>query len=182
MTTGFNTTRMDAWAVVLTRKVTGDFVVLADADPKGVAAALEKILRKECDLAVSLEVQEDERDVYVLSGKYEAKPLAKRKRNRIEVYAIELTDPKKGAGGSGSLQEMAEAIEDFIEVPLAIGEITGAPREVEWHINYRSPFTDSVRAQDRDAEVVMEKIAAQTGLTVKLEKRKIKVLVVKEAK
>jgi hypothetical protein len=37
------------------------------------------------------------------------------------------------------------------------------------------------RAHDHDAEAVMKNITAQTGLTVNLEKRKIKVLVVKNA-
>jgi len=76
---------------------------------------------------------------------------------------------------------MADHVEAFIEVPIAIGEVTGAPKEVEWHFNYRSPFTAAERAQDIDAEAVMKNITAQTGLTVKLEKRKIKVLVVKKA-
>jgi hypothetical protein len=81
--------------------------VRAGADAEKVAAALEKILRKECDLPVSLAVQEVERDVYVLSGKYEAKPLADRKKNQIEVYGFQLTDRTTGGGGSGTLQEMA---------------------------------------------------------------------------
>jgi uncharacterized protein Veg len=73
MTTGFGRTRTEGDAGLLEKKVTGDFVVRADADPAKLATALEKILRKECGLNVSLGVQEVERDVYVLSGEYEAK-------------------------------------------------------------------------------------------------------------
>ncbi|HEV3445358.1 MAG TPA: hypothetical protein VG099_11995, partial [Gemmataceae bacterium] len=181
MTTGFGHTRTEGEAELLDRKVTGDFVVRASADPAKVAAALEKILRKECHLRVSLAVQEVERDVYVLSGKYEAKPLAGRKKNLVEVYSFELTDRTTGGGGSGALQVMADHIEGFIEGRIAIGAVTGAPKEVEWHFNYRSPVTDAERAQDHDAEAVMKNITAQTGLTVNLEKQKIKVLVVKNA-
>jgi hypothetical protein len=181
MTTGFGHNRTEGDAELLGRKVTGDFVVRAGADPEKVAAALEKMLRKG-DLPASLRVQEVERDVYVLSGKYEAKPLADRKKNQIEVYGFELmTDRTTGGGGSGTLQAMADNVEGFIEGRVAIGEVTGAPKEVEWHYNYRSPVTDAERAQDHDAEAVMKNIAAQTGLTVNLEKRKIKVLMVKNA-
>ena len=180
MATGFGHTRTEGDAELLERKVTGDFVVRADADPAKVAAALEKILRKEWDLAVSLSVEDVERDVYTLSGKYEAKPLADRKKNFIEIYGFELTDRKTGGGGSGSLQRMADHIEGFCESRFAIGEVAGAPKEVEWHFNYRSSFTAVQRAQDTDPGSVMANIEAQTGLTAKLEKRKIKVLFVKK--
>ncbi len=181
MATGFGHTRTEGDAGLLERKVTGDFVVRADADPAKVAAALEKILRKDCDLAVSLAVAEVERDVYTLSGKYEAKPLADRKKNLIEIYGFELADRKTGGGGSGSLQKMADHIEGFCESRFAIGEIEGAPKQVEWHFNARSSFTAMQRAQDTDPGSVMANIEAQTGLTAKLEKRKIKVLVVEKA-
>ncbi len=181
MTTGFGHTRTEGDAALLEQKVTGDFVVRADADPAKVAAALEKILRKECDLRASLSVEEVEREVYVLSGKYEAKPLADRKKDFLEIYGFELTERKTGAGGSGSLQSMADHIEGFCESRIAIGEVAGAPKQVEWHINYRSPVTALQRAQDTDAGSVMGNLAAQTGLTAKLEKRKIKVLFVKKA-
>jgi len=180
MTTGFGHTRTEGDAGLLEQKVTGDFVVRADADPAKVAAALEQILRNECGLKVSLAVQEVERDVYVLSGQYEAKPLPDRRKDLIEIYGFELTDRKTGGGGSGNLQELADHIEGFIEGRVAVGEVQGAPKKVEWHFNYRSPFTAQQRAQDTDAESVMKNITTQTGLTAKLEKRKITVLAVKK--
>jgi hypothetical protein len=93
--------------------VTGDFVVLAGADAEKVVKALEKIIFNVEELPVSLAVQKFERDVYVLSGKYEAKPLADRKKDQIEVYARDLIDRNTGGGGSGSLQRMAGSPEYF---------------------------------------------------------------------
>jgi hypothetical protein len=181
MTTGFNHTRVGGDAGLLDRKVTGDFVVRAGADPVEIAAALEKILRKECNLPVALAVEEVERDVYVLSGKWAAKPLPDRKENQIEVYGFELTERTTGGGGTGSLRGMADHVEGFINAQVAVEKVEGAPRWVEWHFNARSPFTEAQSAQDTDPESVMKNIATQTGLTVKREKRKIKVLVVKQA-
>lgn len=181
LTTGFNHTRVEGAAELLDRKVTGDFVVRAGADPERVAAALAKILRKECDLGVALAVVGAEHDVYVLSGKYETKPLTDRKKGEIEVYGFELTERATGGGGSGSLVEMAAHVEGFISARIAVGKIEGAPKRVEWHFNYRSPFTDAERAQDTDPESVLKNIAAQTGLTVKREKQMIDVLTAKKA-
>jgi hypothetical protein len=162
--------------------VTGDFVVQVGAEPEKLAVALEKILRRDCGLAVSVKVQEDERIAHVLSGKYDAHPRPDRKNNQIEIYATELGDRTTGGGGSGTLAEMCNHVEGFIEEPVIVEEVTGAPREVEWHYNSRSVFTKRQAAEDHDADAVTRNIAAQTGLTVTLERRKIKVLVVAEDK
>jgi RNA polymerase sigma factor (sigma-70 family) len=179
MTTGFRHTRTAGAVELLDRKVTGDFIVLAGADPGNVVAALEKILRKDCNLPVALVVKEAERDVFVLSGKYEARPLADRQQNQIEVYASELTDRNFGGGGSGTMQEMADLVEAFVSAPIDVGEILESPNQVQWHFNFRSPFTAKENAEDTVSQAVMNNIAAQTGLSVKREKRKIKVLEVK---
>lgn len=180
VTTGFRATRMDAENGLLETMVTGDWVVRADADPAKLAAALETILRKECGLKLSLAIKDAEREVYVLSGKYVAKPLPDRKANEIEVYATELGDRNTGGGGGpGTLEQMADHVEGWIEVPIVLGKIENAPK-VEWHFNFRSPFTAEQHAADKDPAANLANIAAQTGLTVKKEKRTIKVLVVKK--
>jgi RNA polymerase sigma factor (sigma-70 family) len=179
MTTGFQRTRLDADEQILETKVTGDWVVRAGADPEKLVAALETILQKECDLKVSLTIKDAEREVYVLSGKYESKPVPDRKKNQIELFARELGDRNTGGGGSGTLQEMADHAEGWIGVPIVLGKIEGAPKQVEWHYNFRSPFTKEQHAEDKDPTAVMTNVGTQTGLTVKLEKRTIKVLAVK---
>jgi RNA polymerase sigma factor (sigma-70 family) len=179
-TTGFYKTRIEAFPEVLEIRVTGDFVVRAGADPEKLASQLEKILRKECELPVSLSFKDVERDVYVLSGKYKAKPLPERKENEIEVYAVHLTDRKTDGlgGGSGNFQELIDHVERFVNHPVILGEVEGTPKRASWHYNYRSPFTKVQYAEDRDPEAVVKNVADQTGLTAKLEKRKVRVLVV----
>ncbi len=178
-TVGLARIRIEGEEDLLERKITGDFVVRAGANPDKLIVALEKLLRKECDFPVSLAYVEKERDVYVLSGKYEPTPLADRKKNEIEVYGFALTNRDTGGGGSGSLQEMADHVEGWINTRIAVEKIDGAPKKVQWHFNFRSPFTDAEHAADKNPPAVMNNIAAQTGLTVKLENRKVKVLEVK---
>lgn len=178
LTTGFTHTRIEGDAELFEAKVTGDFVVRVGADPEKLVVALEKILRKECGLNVSLTVREVERKVYVLSGKYQCKPLPNRKTDLVELYGFELTE--SGEGGSGSLRELTENVERFIGVPVVVGEVEGGPPRVAWHFNVRSPATAQERADDTDPESVMKNITAQTGFTAKLEERKIKVLTVKK--
>jgi hypothetical protein len=175
MVSRYSRARLDAADETLETRVTGDWSVRADADPSKLAAALEKILQAECGLTVAVAVKEAERDVYVLSGKYTAKPLPERKENAVEVYARELTDRTTGGGGRGTLEELAASVEGWVEAPVILEKVEGAPKAVEWHFNFRSPFTAAEHAEDTDPEAVMKNIAAQTGLTAKREKRAIQV-------
>jgi hypothetical protein len=177
-TTGFQFSRLDADAELLETKVTGDWSVRLGADPEKLVAALEQILRKECGLKVSLALKEVEREVYVLSGKYDAKPLPERKENQIEIYGAELTDRNTGGGGSGSLRELAEHVEGWIEFPVVVDKVVNAPKSVSWHYNFRSPFTKEQHAEDKDPAAVMNNLALQTGLTATKVKQKIQVLAV----
>lgn len=181
-TIGFPATRMrfDAFADANETNVTGDWVVRDGADPDKLVAALEQILRKECGLKVSLAFKDEEREVYVLSGKYVAKPLPGRKENEIEIYAVELSEANGGLGNANNPRDLARAIEGWIEVPIELGTIEGAPKRMTFRINVRTPTTVVSNAEDKDPTKVLENFAAQTGLTAKKEKRKIKVLVVKK--
>lgn len=179
LTTGLAPNRIEGDAELLEAKVTGDFVVRVGADPEKLAAALERILRKECGLNASLTVREVERKAYVLSGKYQSNPLPNRKKDFVELYGLELTEG--GGGANGGLRELAENAERFTGVPVILGEVDGAPPRVGWHFNARSPATPEEQAQDSDPESVMKNITAQTGLTAKREQRKVKVLTVNKA-
>lgn len=164
---------------LLERKVTGDYIVREGADPEKIIVNLEKILRKECELPVSLAFRDVEKDVYVLSGKYESKPLTGRKKNEIAV-ASELGDQFGGGSFSSSFQAAIACVEDWIGVRIVLGEIEDAPKNVDCLIYQPSINTKEEWAKAKNPKTVMNAIAAQTGLSVKLEKRKVKVLEVKK--
>jgi hypothetical protein len=163
---------------------TGDFVVRDGADPEKLVAELERILRQDCDLKVSFRFKDAEASVYVLSGKYEAKPLEGRMKNEIEVYAAHLVDRESGDGGSDSFEKLLAALESHIGHRVVPEKIEGLPKKVLWHYNVRSPaLKDPTRgvdtlAEDTAPDAILANLAAQTGLKVKLENRKVRVLVV----
>jgi hypothetical protein len=177
----FNRARIDAGPGVLETKVTGDWVLRADTDPAKLVAPLGAILRKECGLKLTVELKDVEQEVYVLSGKYESKPVPYRKEHHIEIFTRELTDLSSGWGGSGTFSEMSRCLEDWVEVPVVLGPIEGLPKQISWHASYRGKATEAQRAEDRNPTAVMTNVAAQAGLKVGLEKRTIKMLVVRRA-
>jgi RNA polymerase sigma factor (sigma-70 family) len=169
--------RIESDRTTMERKVTGDFVVRTGADPEKVVKELEAVLRKELELPVKFSFKDEEEEVYVLGGKYAAKPLDGTKDGRIEVYAQFRNDGKTGGGGSGTLKELAAALERHVVKVIVLDEVEGEPKSVEWHFNDRDrPFTRQEWEEDRNAPRVLANIADQTGLTVTTAKRKVRKL------
>jgi hypothetical protein len=178
MTAGIPPTRIEGLEELLDAKVTGDFVVRDGATPDQIVTQLATILKRECDLSVSFQFKDAEQEVFVLEGKYEAKPLDGREKNEIEVYAKHLLDRKTGGGGSGTFEVFLAHLERHVRVPVLAGKIEGLPKNVRWHYNVREKGDANTRAEDTNAATVLDNIASQTGLTVKTEKQKVRVLVV----
>lgn len=178
--------RIDGPDDLLKAVVTGDFVVRDGATPEQVAPALEKVLRDQCALKVSFRFKDAEERVSVLSGKYDAKPLDGRAKNEIELYGAHLTERATGGGGTGTFAEFLAAVEGHVGRRVAADKFEGLPKKVSWHYNVRSPaLLDPTRgidtfAEDTDPDAVLANVAVQTGLTVKVEKRKVRVLVVEK--
>jgi RNA polymerase sigma factor (sigma-70 family) len=174
---------------LLTAKVTGDFVLRAGADPAKVAAALGKVLR-DAGVPAKLTVRDEEREVIVLKGKWASKPLDGNPKNHVELYSRALVEPPNGAGGggTGTFSAFVGHLQRFINQRV-VSEVAEAPRgEVSWRGNVRSPIVrDEATGQDTYAEdtaagPVLVNVAAQTGLTFAVEKRKVPVLFVEKAK
>lgn len=178
---GYPRSRIESDEPSLQQKVTDDFITRTGADPEKVTAQLNEILRKELDLPVRLSFQDIEEEVFVLSGKYEAKPLEDREANEVEVYAVRLIDRTIGGGGSGTFRELTDAVERHVNRPIVLEKIDGQPKRIVWHFNCDKPPTPQIEAQERDADTLLANVAAQTGLTVKTEKRKVRKLVVEHS-
>jgi RNA polymerase sigma factor (sigma-70 family) len=184
---GFPRQEIEGDDALLDTKITGDFVLRTGTDPAKVAARLEEILRKDCNLAVALAIREVEREVVVARGKYRSKPLPGKDENHIELYAIEHQSPEDGGSqGGATFPDFLRHLGGFINRRL-VNEVEGAPKTVTFHDTIRSPsFKDPTTgvdtyAEDTDPEKVLKNVAAQTGLTFTTEKRKVRVLFVEKA-
>jgi hypothetical protein len=168
---------------------TGDFVVRADADPEKVIAQLQKILQNECALRASFQFENREEDVFILTGKYEPKPHEGRAKDEIEVYATHLIEREKAGGGvRDSFDNFLLGLEQHIGHRVITDKVEGLPKSVLWRFHVRSPaLKDPTRgidtlAEDKEPNAVIGNVADQTGLKVKVEKRKVRVLVVSPEK
>jgi RNA polymerase sigma factor (sigma-70 family) len=187
MVCGMPRTRIEDPDNLLEDKVTGDFVVRDESSPEKIAEQFSAILKKECKVEVAFRFQEVEREVFVLSGKYEAKPLEGRAKTEVEIFGISVYDRRTGGGGTGTFDEMLEHVERHISQCVVAGKIEGAPGRISWHYNVRSPMVKDpangidTYAEDTNAAAVMNNLADQTGLKLTTEKHKVKVLRVERA-
>jgi hypothetical protein len=161
--------------------VAGDFVVRKGAPPAKVVARLEEILYQDFNLPVKLTLREADRTVYILEGKYKfTRATPGRAENHIEIYAKDLIAdilaPPGGPGHSGgSFPEFVYGLGRFVDRLVVLGKAAGLPANVTWHENDAGPEAwEAAHA----AGPVLKRIAEQTGLTVREETHRVRVLAV----
>jgi hypothetical protein len=163
----------------VTSGIAADFVVREQSPQEKVFEALDRILKEKFNMPVKITIKEEEREVFVLKGKCKLTPAAAK---RIEVYGQELHDPDYGRAISGSFQAMLGDIGDFFIKRRIVAEVEAAPRQVSWHFNERPTFTKEQWAADTDPDSVMKHLGEATGLTVTKEKRRVRIVLVENAK
>jgi hypothetical protein len=164
----------EAWRL---RQIPGEFVLRSGAPVEKVVPRLEQILREELNLPVRLTLRQVEREVIVVGGKYESKPRANRKMNEVDLFAIKPNE-NDGAGGSGSFDDFLVAIGTHIDRRL-VSDLANSPKDrIRWYY-HRSPRPVREPDPNKDADGVLKNVTAQTALTFKTEKRKVRVLFVK---
>jgi RNA polymerase sigma factor (sigma-70 family) len=163
-------------------RVKADFVVRDGAAPAAVVARLQEILNREFDIPVKLTLKEEQREVFVLSGKYTFRPAGPaRAANHIELYAEKLGNPRIGGGGSGNAREFAQWLGRFVNRRVVLGKTAGLPARLSWHDNNpEKAFTQQEWEEAHAAGPVLKHVAEQTGLSVRAEKRRARVLVVEK--
>jgi RNA polymerase sigma factor (sigma-70 family) len=171
---------VEAEDALLMTAIGADFVVREGAPPAKVVARLEEILNNEFAIPLKLTLREEERKVHVLSGKYQFKAVAPdQERNRIELYAENLSDPKFGGGGSGNFAEFAQWLGRFVSRRVVVGKVEGVPARLSWHDDHPDKaFSQEEWEAAHAAEPVLKHVAEQTGLTIREETRRVRVLVV----
>lgn len=168
---------------LLNRPLSGDFSTQANAAPEEIAAALQKILRAEWNLPIELRLEKSPQEVYVASGIFEMNTEAQKRGFVLVEGAL--------VGISGSVNEAIEHARANI-LPRGdmdgllgwLGRSIGIPviNEVEQGPESRVRFTSIIRgmqggeAGNVKPEAIVDSFAEQTGLSIRLEKRDLRIL------
>lgn len=161
------------------KQIPGEFVTRAGVPPEKVIPRLEQILREELKLPVRLALREVEREVILVGGKYESKPRANREANQVDLFAVKPSDDGDTPGGSGTFDEFLAATGSYLGRRLVNDLATTPTDTVRWYFHLTTRVL-SRPDPNRDPAGVLKNITAQTGLTFKTEKRKVRVLFVEK--
>jgi hypothetical protein len=177
---------------LLTTQVPGDWVLSWDSredHQTNVAeiAVLEHALRKHLDQAVKLELQDVERPVYVVRGRYKFTPVAgpDGRIDRVEGDVADTADgmfqiPGRRTNISlsvGSYRKFLSAMGQLILTPV-IDEADQPPTKESLFWQYHGAIPRGVLEpfDDKTEGTILASISAQTGLTFHKEKRRVTAL------
>jgi hypothetical protein len=157
---------------LLDTPIGSDFVFRQEAPVEQLVAALERVLREECKLAVKLTFKEVEREVVVASGS----------RKDLHGFLLDLG----GFLGRRVVNEAKSGKDEVFTYGLSVRQ---NPRQrLASELDIPSPpdtvplpkFDPAIEAEDRDPKLVLPNVAKQTGLTFATEQRKVRVLFVEK--
>ena len=156
-----------------TLNVPGDWIVRTNADKADLLHALANILRDELKQSIQFEKQSTEREVIIVSGRYEHHPLPDYPKSAaVHFYVDQLNEPGSGGGGSGTMGEMLAQLGNLIhervinEVQVPEGTI------LVWRNEQPSQFMNLEKDPAR-VDLLLENLSRQTSLQFRKEKRKV---------
>jgi hypothetical protein len=164
---------------LLAQHIDGEFVVRTGTPAEKLVPRLKQILRDELKIPIQLKLMQAEREVFVVGGKYESKPRENRKLNQVDLFAVSLNEDSGSGGGSGTFDEFLGATGRYIGRRV-VNELPKSPAgRIAWFYHNSArvlPGPDP----NQDPDGVLKNVTAQTGLTFKTEKRKVRLLFVEK--
>lgn len=174
----------------LSTQITGDWVVRPEAKGEKLLPELSTIFNDQLKLNVKMRFEDQEREVYVMKGKYQFKPLpefvpkedaprhAYSQYDTIQIFGAKAFPDGGAGGGTGTFQLFNQWLGRWIDVPIVI-EATNLPEQnVSFRLHAPSPATPVELQMAHDPDLVLATISSQTGLEFVKEKRKVRMLVI----
>jgi RNA polymerase sigma factor (sigma-70 family) len=168
--------------------VQGDFVVRDGAAAAKVVPRLEEILNQEHHLPVKLTLAEADHTVYVLGGKYRFTPAAQGyAENHLALYTgdlpLDLPASAVPRRDWHSFPEFVQRLGRYVDHRVVLGNAEDLPAQVSWAEASHESFTpDSSWEAEHAVGPVLKRVTEQTGLTVREETRRVRVLTVERKK
>jgi RNA polymerase sigma factor (sigma-70 family) len=168
----------DGLALVEARQIRADFVIREGATQQRIIQQLGVILRGDLKTPVKLNYKEVEREVLVASGTFKTEaPLGDMQGTPLQLFG---TLPiRKGKGlksGSSDYRGMLDQIA-LLTGRQVINEVKDS--QAHGRTWYEWDPADHLDVKD-DMKTLLDRVTAQTGLTFKQEKRRVKVLFVEQ--
>ena len=174
-------------AELWTKRVPGDFVVRTGATPEQLVADLERILNAEMNLNATLGFEEVERDVYVATGKFVARPAGPAAQFPGKPLQYQLYGHKQAEfpmDGWGTFDDFLKTVSIRVGC-WVVNEAEDTPAgKIVWALSYDNLDqttweTIPPKTFSANAGLVLKHLNDQTGLRFTRAKRKVRVLTLK---
>jgi hypothetical protein len=122
-------------------------------------------------------LREIERDVIVATGRYEFRPLGGLSNERAVHLGTGSFPSEQGGGGSGSLRQMLDWLGDRVG-RLVIDETEPSNAMIHWRDHLARTTHDTASGSEPGRALLtrlLENVSMQTSLTLRQERRKVKV-------
>jgi hypothetical protein len=171
---------LDGPADMLETKIAGDWIYRKGASQEELLKALATIFQKELKLPLQLDRSSVERDVIVVRGRYQYRPLSANLADGFVHWCLDAhpSQTSFGDGGGGSLQEMLDYQGDRIGRPFFIAAPGLAKVTVQWRdhlFDHREDLRSGDEAGAAKLKALLENLSKQTALEFKIERRKVEV-------
>jgi RNA polymerase sigma factor (sigma-70 family) len=162
---------------LLRETIAGDWIYRGGTAQSDLLAALGTILREELGLRVKIERREIEREVIVVRGRYQARPLLAGDEGKVLHIFVEPAPPQSSFGGdsSGNLRKLLDRLGDQFGRRFNDESQTPGELKIEWrdHLALLSPE----QRQDLNAggallDRLLENLSKQTSLQFRRELHK----------
>ncbi len=164
-----------------------DVVLQKNTAPDKLIPALRDELKAKCGIDLRLEFAEVENEVVRISGKHTlVSPAADPTRPHDDAAIVHFYAKAREEHAGGfytDTRQLSSQLAQFLGLPVIDeSNLKSATVWVTIRHHLRYPITPKTRAEDADPVQVLKNVADQTGLTLKLEKQKVRVLVVEKQK
>lgn len=174
---------------ILNESIPGDWVIREGATQDQVLNDFAAILQKQLGMQLRLMFAKRVRTVYVARGKYQFTAIAREEGEKppkyprsktfdpIEIYGEKRVSDESWGGGVGDLKELLGDVGRWIKVPM-IDEVAEPPsKSITWHFHDTQDEKGNA-VDNRNPDLVLKNLTAQTGIAFKKEYRAIRRLIV----
>jgi hypothetical protein len=168
---------------ILERHVPGDWVKREEVQRADLLAPFERILRKEIGLPIRFIPDEVERDVFIVTGRFESHPISTEYGNDIALF-VEKPDPPKniqGGGGSGDFNSFLDYVGRLANIHIINKSVSDVGEKLRWR-QHSTAKISKLRTNTALIDVFLENISKQTSLRFQRDRQREHVWLIKTDK